>query len=70
MKNRFLLIALAILSMGLFVTSNVRAQDEPAGTATGTSLRQPQSAVGRLSVIHGNVSTMHGDGTANGWRPR
>ena len=28
MKNRFFLIALAILSMGLFVTSNIRAGDE------------------------------------------
>ncbi len=28
MKNRFFLITLAILSMGLFVTSNVRAEDE------------------------------------------
>ena len=45
MKNRFLLITLAILSMGLFVTSNVRAQDgpeappqaQPAGTTSGSA---------------------------------
>ena len=46
MKNRFFLITLAILSMGLFVTSNLRAQDGPGrtprsnlspGTTTGTA---------------------------------
>ena len=61
MKNRFLLIALAILSMGLFVTSNVRAEDEP-GTDLGSNPQgqpqaqpqaQPPTTVGRLSVIHG-----------------
>ena len=31
MKNRFLLITLAILTMGLFVTPSVRAQDDPQG---------------------------------------
>jgi hypothetical protein len=57
MKNRFLLITLAILTMGLFVTPKVRAEDEgqpPQPT-------QPQTAVARISVIHGDVTTMRGD---------
>ena len=75
MKNRFLLIALTILTTGLFVTSNLRAGEElgrdpgisPDGQPEAQSDAQPQpqppSAVGRLSVIHGQVSTMHGDGS-------
>jgi hypothetical protein len=57
MKNRFLLITLAILTMGLFVTPKVHAEDEgqpPQPT-------QPQTAVARISVIHGDVTTMRGD---------
>jgi len=57
MKNRFFLIALAILLTGLFVTSSVRAGDDPEGQPPPPG----QSAVGRLSVIHGQVSVMHGD---------
>jgi len=49
MKNRFFLIALAVSTLGLFGPANVRAQDNP------------QSAVGRISAVHGNVSTMRGD---------
>jgi hypothetical protein len=65
MKSRFLLIALAILSMGVFVTFNVRAGDDPEAQPVGQPETQPQppSEVGRLSVIHGTVSTMHGDGS-------
>ncbi|HMD85219.1 MAG TPA: DUF6600 domain-containing protein [Terriglobia bacterium] len=62
MKNRFLLIALAILSMGLFVTSNFRAEDETQPDAQPEAQPQAQTAVGRISVIHGDVTTMHGDG--------
>jgi hypothetical protein len=65
MKDRFLLITLAILAMGLFVTSNMRAQDDPQAPvppqAQPQAQPQPQTAVGRISVIHGNVTTMHGD---------
>src|ERR1039458_876507 len=65
MKNRILLIALAILSVGLLITLSGRAQDGPPEQPDGPPQEQPQapSAVGRLSVIHGQVSTMHGDGT-------
>lgn len=93
MKNRLNLIIVAILTMGLFITAEVRAQDaappppppdaqaqpqdlaqeqapeEPQGPPEG----QPQGAapaqgqepteVGRLSVIQGQASTMHSDGT-------
>ena len=68
MKNRFLLITLAILTMGLFVTPSVRAQDDPQGpppvqpqAPTSAPQAQPQSTVARLSVVNGNVSTMRGD---------
>ena len=65
MKNRFFLIALAILSMGLLVTPNIRAEDEsqPQAPPQAQPQAQPQAptGVGRLSVIHGEVSTMHGD---------
>jgi hypothetical protein len=69
MKNRFLLIALTILTTGLFVTSNLRAGDElgpdPGNQPEAQPGAQPQptSTVGRLSLINGQVSTMHGDGT-------
>lgn len=74
MKNRILLIALAILSIGLLVTLTGRAQDgppeQPQGPPPGQEQpqgppQQPQgqSAVGRLSEVRGQVSTMHGDGT-------
>ncbi|MGD1157848.1 MAG: DUF6600 domain-containing protein [Terriglobia bacterium] len=49
MKNRILLITLAILTLGLLVPANVRAEDEP------------EPGVGRISMIHGDVSTMRGD---------
>ncbi len=63
MKNRFFLIALAILALGLFVTANVRAQDDPQAQPQPQTQPQAQqpSVVGRISVIHGDVSTMHGD---------
>jgi len=69
MKNRILLIALAILSIGLLITLSGRAQDGPPEQPQGPPQEQPQaqSVIGRLSVIHGQVSTMHGDGTA--WTP-
>jgi len=60
MKNRFLLIGLAILSMGFFATSNVWAGDDPE--AQPQTQPQAPTAVGRLSVTQGTVSTMHGDG--------
>ena len=65
MKNRFLLIALAVLSAGLFLTSSVRAGDDPESAPVGQPEAQPSapSEVGRLSVVHGTVSTMHGDGS-------
>jgi hypothetical protein len=62
MKNRFLLITIAILSVGLLVTSNVRADDQPQPDAPPQAQPQAQTAVGRISVIHGDVTTMHGDG--------
>jgi hypothetical protein len=62
LKKRFLLIALAILSMGLFVRSNVRADDETQPDSQPQVPPQAQTAVGRISVIHGNVTTMRGDG--------
>ena len=40
MKNRFFLIALAILALGLFVTANVRAED-------GIAQAQPQHRLSR-----------------------
>ena len=69
MKNRILLIAIAILSTGIFITLSGRAQDGPPEQPEGPPQQQPQtpSAVGRLSVIHGQVSTMHGEGTT--WSP-
>ncbi len=71
MKNRFLLIALTILTTGFFVTSSLQAGDElgndPGVQPEAQPDTQPQSqsptTVGRLSVIQGQVSTMHGDGT-------
>ncbi len=62
MKNRFSLIALAILSMGWFVTSNGRADDQPQPDAQPQAPPQAQTSVGRISVIHGDVTTMRGDG--------
>ena len=66
MKNRILLIALAVLSIGLLVTLTGRAQegspDEQSGPPEDQSQQAP-SSVGRLSVVRGQVSTMHGDGT-------
>ncbi|MGA3323367.1 MAG: DUF6600 domain-containing protein [Terriglobia bacterium] len=59
MKNRFFAITLAILTMGLLVTSNIWAQDGPQ--AQPQAQPQPQTAVARISVIHGNVTTMRGD---------
>jgi len=66
MKSRFLAIALAIFSIGVFVTVIGRAQDGPPDQPQGPPPQGQQQAppvVGRLSVIHGQVSTMHGDGT-------
>jgi hypothetical protein len=70
MKNRFLLITLAVLTMGLFITPNVRAEDDPEAQPPAppqvqaqpqaSPQAQPQS-VARISVVHGNVSTMRGD---------
>jgi hypothetical protein len=57
MKNRFFLIAPVILLLGLLVTSSGWAGDEPQPQAQP----QAQTAVGRISVIHGDVSTMRGD---------
>src|SRR5208283_1827337 len=63
MKNRFFPITLAILSMGLLVTTNIRAEDESQlpGPPQAQAQPQPQTAVARISVIHGDVSTMRGD---------
>jgi len=49
MKKQILLITLAILTLGLLSSAVVRAEDEPT------------PGVGRVSVIHGDVSTMRGD---------
>jgi hypothetical protein len=49
MKNRTFLITLAVLTLGLLVPANVRAEGEP------------EPGVGRISVIHGDVTTMRGD---------
>jgi len=49
MKNRVLLITLAVLALGLFVPANIRAEDEP------------EAGVARISVINGDVSTQRGD---------
>jgi hypothetical protein len=70
---------LAILTSGVLLTSNIRAGEEvggdpgiqpeaqpeapPDAQPDTQPQAQPPSAVGRLSVIHGNVSFMHGDGT-------
>ena len=66
MKNRILLIALAIISIGVLITVTGRAQegspDEQPGPPQGQSQQAPTS-VGRLSVLRGQVSMMHGDGT-------
>ncbi len=67
MKNRFFLITLAILSIGLFVTSNVRAEDAPQPDVQPQAQPPAQTTVGRISVIHGDVSTMRGD--AGQWAP-
>ena len=66
MKNRFFAITLAILTMGLLATSNVWAQDGPEAPPQGQpqaqpQAQQPQTTVARISVIHGNVTTMRGD---------
>jgi hypothetical protein len=57
MKNRLFLIAAVILSMGLLVTSSGWADDEPQPQAQP----QAQTAVGRISVVYGDVSTVRGD---------
>jgi hypothetical protein len=72
MKNRFLLIAATILAAGLLATANLRAQDEeqpqgpppnqPQAQQQPQGQQQPQTTVARISVVHGNVSTMRGDG--------
>ncbi len=73
MKNRFLIAALAILTMGLMVSPSLRAEDEQPdpqgpppveqpGQQPQAQGQQPQSSVGRVSVVQGNVSTMRGDG--------
>jgi hypothetical protein len=61
MKNRLLLITLAILTMGCFIASKVRAQNPPEEPQEPQAPQAPQTAVARLSVIHGDVSTMRGD---------
>ena len=67
MKNRFFPITIAILAVGLFVTSNVRAEDGPPPDVQPQAEPQAQTAAGRISVIHGDVTTMHGD--AGEWAP-
>ena len=76
MKNRFLLITLVVVALGLLgllVASDVRAQDEDQPQAPPQAQpqappqaqaqpqAQPQTTVARISVIHGNVTTMRGD---------
>jgi len=65
MKNRFHLITVAILSLGLLPGINAGAQDappaEPPAQPPASAQGQAPAAVGRLSVVHGTVSTMHGD---------
>jgi hypothetical protein len=72
MKDRFLLIATAILTAGLLIAPTVRAQDSPSEQPDGPPQQdqpqgQPQASgpVGRISVVQGQVSTMHGDGTGS-----
>lgn len=67
MKKRILLIALAILSIGILVTVSGRAQEDSPEEPQAQPQEQPPASttVGRLSVVQGQVSTMHGDGT--GW---
>ena len=60
MKNRFLVITLAVLTLGLFVGSNVLAGEDPDPDVPPEPSQQ-QTSVGRLSVIRGQVSTAHGD---------
>ncbi len=76
MKSRFLLITLLMLSTGLYVTPTMRAQEGPEGPETppvapqpaqppqpeAQPQSQPQTSVARISVVHGQVSTMRGDG--------
>lgn len=59
MKNRILIITLAILTVGLFVSANILAGEDPDPEVPPPS--QQQTAVGRVSVVHGQVSTAHGD---------
>jgi len=63
MKNRFFVITLAILTMGLFITSNLRAEEgtEPQPEPQPEVQPQAPTSVGRISAVHGNVSIMHGD---------
>jgi hypothetical protein len=51
MKNRLLLITLAAFIFGLLGPMNLPAEDAPDAAP----------AVARVSVVHGTVSTMHGD---------
>ncbi len=55
MKNRLLLITLAVLTFGF--SASLPAQDGPDPGAG------PEPAVARISVVHGDVSLMHGDST-------
>jgi hypothetical protein len=73
MKNRVLLITLGILTLALLGPQRVKAQDEPAPGVTGVAEDEPAPGdasvaedasapgVARISVIHGDVSTMRGD---------
>lgn len=61
MKNRFFTIALILLSAGILTTSAIGAEDFPDSEPQTSQPAQPQSAVARISVIHGDVSTMRGD---------
>jgi hypothetical protein len=60
-----ILIAALMISIPLFLgTPQVRAQDQPPGPdqpAQAPAPDQPQQGAGRVSFIHGDVSTMRGD---------
>jgi len=62
MKTRILLTTLVILTMGLACAPYVGAQDDPESAPPPQQAPTPApTAVGRISVLRGNVSTMHGD---------
>lgn len=70
MKKRLLPITLAILTAALFLAPSIWAandEDQPPmdpqaqQPPSGPPQQQAPSVVGRLSVVHGDVSTMHGD---------